>query len=344
MMKRILLVCLLGVSALADIPQSQWTFKAKNYKEKFATGLIERPKTMQAPIPSKEFLLRDGAYPKYFHLKDKAVLSPIKNQKSCGSCVYFATTSVFEDTLRIRGVVPPELAPQYLMDCGSRRWMCNGSLFEIVAEDLVKKKGQATEASYPYRASNQSCKGASQLHGKIESFKLIDNSPKSVIAALNAGYAVAVTVGAGGAWGSYRSGIFNACSRIGTNHQIAVVGYDCESAVDAQGNCKFDANGKLPSGVGIWYLRNSWGTGWGEEGWMRSKMTDSNGRLCNNVVEEAGILETGLSPEPPKPKVFVVPGKTISVKVTLSSENKLTTEQGKRIVKPFIDSLDKEAK
>lgn len=291
-----LFLVLLAQLSFAEDPAP--TYKASPKREQYSFGLRKPEVPSRAAIDSS-FLDAPGDLPGALHLKQFAELAPVKNQGNCGSCVYFATSAAFEDTLRIRGMVIEKTAPQFLMDCAAREWMCSGSYFEKVAAGLVNKGGAAREADYPYRASNQSCKGSPALIGQIKSMRLIDPSPKSVIAALNQRYAVAVTVGAGGDFMNYDSGIMNGCQNIGTNHEVEVVGYDCETAKDASGNCKFDAQGKLPAGVGYWVIKNSWGLGWGDQGYIKIKMTNSQGRLCNNVVEEAGILETGVEPGPP---------------------------------------------
>ena len=53
---------------------------------------------------------------------------------------------------------------------------------------------------------------------------------------------------------SYQSGIYNdnTCTSL-TNHMMLVVGYD--------------------TAQGYWQVKNSWGWGWGEEGFARFKMT-----------------------------------------------------------------------
>ncbi len=292
---------LLSVSLLcfAAYAEDVKTFKASPKSRDFTKSLGRiAPPEGQRSAADPSFLDAPGDLPGALHLSQFAELAPVKDQGGCGSCVYFAVSATFEDTLRVRGVKLEKTAPQFLMDCAAREWMCSGSYFEKVAAGLVNKGGAAREADYPYRASNQSCKGSPQLFGKIDGMKLIDNSPKSIISALNKRYAVAVTIGAGGAFMNYDSGVLNACSNVGTNHQVEVVGYDCETAKNSDGTCKFAGSGRLPNGVGHWVIKNSWGTSWGDQGYVKIKMTNSSGGLCFNVAEEAGILETGVEPGP----------------------------------------------
>lgn len=295
-----LLFLLLTICTLARAEEK--TFKSSPKKEKYYFGLA-KPLVPSRTVLDRSFLDTkadsDGVYPRFLDFRTITELAPVKNQGACGSCVYFAVSATFEDTLRLRGLVLDKTAPQFLMDCAAREWMCSGSYFEKVAGGLVAKGGSAREADYPYRASNQSCQGSPKLFGKIQSMKLIDTSPKSIIAALNKKYAVAITIGAGGEWMNYDSGVFNACSNVGTNHQVELIGYDCETSVDASGKCVFDSNGKLPAGVGTWTIKNSWGTGWGDKGYVTMKITNRSGGLCNNVADEAGVLETGVDPGPP---------------------------------------------
>ena len=276
------------------------TFKASPKRRDFSQSLGRvAPSGDSRAAVDASFLEADEKLPGALHLSQFAELAPVKDQGSCGSCVYFAVSATFEDTLRIRGQVLEKTAPQFLMDCAAREWMCSGSYFEKVAAGLVNKGGAAREADYPYKASNQSCKGTPQLFGQIKSMKLIDNSPKSIMSALNKRYAVATTIGAGGAFMNYDSGVLNACQNVGTNHQVEIVGYDCETSKDANGFCVFDGEGKLPAGVGHWVIKNSWGKGWGDQGYVKFKITSSGGSRCFNVAEEAGILETGVEPGPP---------------------------------------------
>lgn len=291
----------LSSKELKTIKQRDWTFEVDETEKTYFTGRIQ-PTVKDMEAPSLEYFnLKKGDTPQRFELSSKAELSPIYNQGNCGSCVYNAVLTAWMDTMRVAGFQTPVLARQELMDCYAREWRCNGSYFTKVAKGLSDAKGQIhQEVNYPYKAVNGSCKEVQgDKWGKLIGYRVIDNSQKSAINALLSGKALAVTVGAGGAWMSYKGGVFNACSPVGTNHEVVIIGYDCE------GKCEFDNEGNLPKGQGLWLVKNSWGTSWGDKGHMWTKMTDKSGRLCNNLTEEVGILETGIEPKPecePQPK------------------------------------------
>jgi cathepsin L len=91
-------------------------------------------------------------------------------------------------------------------------------------------------------------------------------------------------------FGSYQSGIFNGCNQTSPdlNHAVQLVGYGTENGID------------------YWIIRNSWGSDWGENGYMRmarlasptcgTDITPSHGSGCDggpktvNVCGTCGIL------------------------------------------------------
>ncbi len=292
-----------------EAPKDAFTFKYEPKRAPYALGLVKpEVATGLQRVPSKEFLNKIGVvYPPLFDWREKAKLVPIKNQKSCGSCVSFAVSAIDEDMYGIRGIPIPELSNQYQMSCGKREWMCEGSFFERTASDYLLLGGLVTKASYPYTASNAACKGkTSDLFGQIKSFKVIDNSQKSIITALLTNGPVATTVGADNYFMGYAGGDYNACTNAATNHETGIYGYKCIGL----GTLDFDSNGNLPAGKCYWLMRNSWDVTWGEEGWMWIKMTSNSGNRCNNITEEVGIVDIGIPlPGPtPAPSPSPTPG------------------------------------
>lgn len=301
-------------TGFADDQILQGVAKYEKLEQPYATGRVNPTETQ---IPTAEFIKAGASVPATFDLRNFAELTPIKDQGNCGSCVYFAVTALVEDEYRLRGAPTSILSPQYTMDCSAREWMCEGSFFSKVAEGIQKKGGAAKLSEYPYTAKNQSCKsGQFALEGAIKSYKIIDNSPQSIIGALNEFHPVATTIGAGGSMMSYKGGgTMKSCQNIGTNHEMVIVGYSCGKSVDASGNCAFDASGQLvgkASSKGVWIIRNSWGLGYGEKGYLYISMYNAQGKLCNNVTEEVGVVETVACT--PQPKAIAGEDKNIILK------------------------------
>jgi len=129
---------------------------------------------------------------------------------------------------------------------------CGGSTAEL-AFDYVSQKGIASEAAYPYTARTGTCNESIPKSAKIKSFvKLIENNYTDVIVALATVGPLAVNVDAN-SWSMYSSGVFTSCQfrDIDVNHVVQAVGYGTASGKD------------------YWIIRNSWGAGWGERGYMR---------------------------------------------------------------------------
>lgn len=334
----LILLCFFSLFLMADNDLKK--FEVSDGEHVYYTGRIAPPADRVEEIPSLKYLIEDASYPKTLN-RDFSKLSPIIDQKACGSCVYFAVTRTWADTMILRGMPLVMTAPKYLMDCAARDWGCSGSFFTKVAGGLVSKGGSALEAEYPYRPQQGSCQGSPKLYGKALAMRLIDNSAKSIIAALNDKRAVAVTIGAGGAFmnGGKNGQVFSACSNVGTNHQVSLYDYDCESSVDENGKCVFNAQGNLPPGVGFWYLANSWGLSFGTSGVIKIRMTDSSGRKCNNLTEEAGVIDVGDPLPPPGPVSFDMDSPVMTLKVTLASESKVSVSEAKAVIQPFLDSL-----
>ena len=81
---------------------------------------------------------------------------------------------------------------------------------------------------------------------------------------------------AASSWGSYSGGIFNGCdydSNIQLNHGVQLVGYGSEDGQD------------------YWIVRNSWGTSWGEEGFIRLLRETSPG--CGTDTTTSGHVCQG---------------------------------------------------
>ena len=237
-----------------------------------------------------------GALPLAFDWRAQGGLPPVRDQRTCGSCWAFSTVGTLEGNVKIKDGVLQDFSEQYLVSCNQEGWGCNGGSW---AHDYHLNKvppgepeaGAVPEGNFPYAAQDLPCNPPHQHVSRISSWRFVGSSvgvPETAAikrAILERG-PVAAGICAGTAMQNYRGGIFTTnerCTPYGINHAILLVGWD-----DTQG----------PGGV--WILRNSWGTGWGEGGYMRIAYGTSNvGYAANYVVY--GSTVTTPTPTVPTP-------------------------------------------
>ena len=214
-----------------------------------------------------------------------AGLTPIRNQGTCGSCWAFGTVGVFESAIRLRTGVSTDLSEQFLVSCNTYGYSCNGGWWG--AHDfhtdrlgsLQSQIGAANESDMPYTATNGTCQTIANHPYRQSAWYYVASgsgvpTPDQIKNAIFTYGPVGVALCVGSAFQAYRSnsGIFSTdesatCGASIINHAVVLVGWD--------------DNG----GDGYWILRNSWGTGWGQNGYMRIKWgTSKVGYAANYVI------------------------------------------------------------
>lgn len=147
------------------------------------------------------------------------------------------------------------LSEQELVDCdtSSEDQGCQGGLMDD-AFIFIEKHGLASEATYPYHAADSTCntKEEAKPAATITGYEDVPANNEAALLKAVAKQPVSVAIDAGGfEFQFYSSGIFTGSCGTQLDHGVAVVGYG-------------DSDRKE-----YWLVKNSWGTQWGEEGYIR---------------------------------------------------------------------------
>ncbi|MBN2441474.1 MAG: hypothetical protein JXJ04_09005, partial [Spirochaetales bacterium] len=191
--------------------------------------------------PDRSFTATRSDLPSSFSWQSSC--TPIRSQGSCGSCWAFATVGSYEAALKIFLSRDENLSEQFLVSCNSQGWGCNGGW----AAFTEMRDGISREDCFPYTAQDSQCNDQCSLYYPIASFRSVSNSVDAIKNAIHTYGPVFTAVAVDNAFRYYASGVFNG-NATKVNHAVVLAGWDDER--------------------GAWLLRNSWGTSWGEGGYM----------------------------------------------------------------------------
>jgi cathepsin L len=231
----------LGLNKFADLTNDE--FVSRNTNKNIPTNLVT-----QNYIPNVKSL------PIEIDWSQKGAVTPVKNQGQCGSCWAFSTTGSVEGAWFLKTGDLVSLSEQQLVDCSQLEGNngCNGGLMDNAFQYIIKIGGICSEANYSYTATQGNCKSCTPV-AKISSY--VDVQPNNTDALMTAvaQQPVSVAVEADGLdWQFYFGGVVTDSCGLNLDHGVLIVGY-----------------GTDPSAGDYWKVKNSWGAGWGEQGYIR---------------------------------------------------------------------------
>merc|ERR1719348_750940 len=210
---------------------------------------------------------------------DKGCVTSVKDQGQCGSCSAFAATAMMESCFcEATGTLYDDFSEQFLVDCANgyeyhdqEGWWgnsgCDGGWTQAYLQYVVNWEEGYTqiEESYPYQASDHSCRPDSNgwyndatLTGMFNQWYTAEADMKAHVYESVMGSSIDASWLGDYDYGVYddhrcRNQIHNHNCMWDTNHDITVVGYGTENGKD------------------YWLIKNSWGQWFGENGYVKIK-------------------------------------------------------------------------
>jgi len=272
---------------------------AKNPKAKFSHLSVNADKTQEelkqlkgfipslsknvGPKAKKPELLSTKDIPSAIDWRSKGAVNDVKDQAQCGSCWAFATVANVEGQNFVKTGKLLSLSEQELVDCSGSDDGCNGGLPERAYEDMIDRHmGLEAEDDYSYHASDGRCKAKKNKELVwINDWTPVSTDEDQIAAALVKYGPLAIGINAN-YFNFYSGGILDMdsseCDPQMLDHGVAIIGYGEEE------------------GSPYWIVRNSWGAGWGEDGYIRIARGKGTCGI-NTMVTSAIINSSAQEPE-----------------------------------------------
>ena len=205
---------------------------------------------------SKIYELTNDIIPESVDWREKGAVTHVKDQGHCGGCWAFSTTGSIEGVAAIQTGNLFNLSEQQLIDCSfdEGNHGCEGGIMEMGFQYVINNNGSCSESDYPYQAMDGQCQECESVI-TISKYGNIFPRNERILKRAVAQQPVSVAIQANlTSFRFYSRGVYsdyNCGDKL--DHGVLVVGYGTDE----------DSN------LDYWLVKNSWGTSWGEDGYIR---------------------------------------------------------------------------
>jgi len=235
------------------------------------------PRLLQTSTTANTYYGPGSVPPSVFYVNwnytNATYVTSVKNQGACGSCWAFAGIAEIESYYLYKHKLYLDLSEQMMVDClptiQPSNLGCGGGYLDSVGIYAVRYP-ITTERMYPYNAVQSTCNSVRTGTGsyQINNYIFISDCNTLANTLLNL-KPIGVCMVIDQQWQTYVSGVIPACNQ-------ALLGGHCVLVVGAA------SDGTATVATNYWIIKNSWGSAFGENGFMRlyRNSTDLTNGFC----------------------------------------------------------------
>ena len=267
-------------------------FDNNNYKETLSSNTFEED-MLQATISQSRY-----------NASESGLVTSIKDQKTTNSCWAFTTNSLIETTALVEGLGTYDLSEKHIEYAITRNAYTSGvkadGLNRVLDEGgnsfysssiYFRHEGPLKESDMPFSAPHAKIASSSMPNKKalldIDEFSYEYFSTYSACTSnqIDAIKQRIVKYGSAGASMYFHNNYLNGGKyyyyggSAAANHAVVIVGWD--------DNINTSNFGNSPSTKGAWIVKNSWGTDFGENGYLYISYGDT--KICGNSYNYSGV-------------------------------------------------------
>lgn len=264
----------MGLNKYSDMLPQEFTSTMNGFKRKSLLGGDEELRREASFFVEPMFC--EG--PKMVDWREKGAVTPVKDQGQCGSCWSFSATGALEGQHFRKTGKLVSLSEQNLIDCSTKYGNegCNGGLMDQAFKYVKENGGIDTEDTYPYEGEDDKCRYNAKNKGADDTgfVDVPEGNEDSLMKAVATVGPVSVAIDASHeSFQFYSQGVYvePECNPQNLDHGVLVVGYGTDEK----------------TGLDYWLVKNSWGTTWGDKGYIR---------MARNKQNQCGIASSASYP------------------------------------------------
>ena len=279
-----------GVTKFADLSEGEFAERMTGVKHSERTQVEKALSIHDDRGEAADY--HDGPKddPLYVDWRTVGAVTSVKDQSNCSSSWAFAAVGIVESQWFLAGHPSVNLSAGELVSCDTNDSGCTGGYIDEALSWLIDNvSGKLlSEQQFPYFVNgslpmNCSLLPTAAATAIVLNYSYFKGNETALPGLLTTSGPIATYVDPT-SWQMYTGGIMTSCVTENPSHAVVIVG--------------FDERGITP----FWIVKNSWGTNWGEEGYIRIEM-DLN--LCGITSQPISAVVAGTRPPstpfPPSP-------------------------------------------